>query len=256
MTTASWSISRVNGAVSILSESRIISDAFLGTVDDSYSEALLVNRSSPKTTSTSAGVSLNESTPERELVPCSLNTSEYFSHGTHVLLNASLEDASRLFPLYLAGAVKRVPDPSNGDSLAASIAMIFPDHPSTHKLGCQMMLEITANKVEHIAREIFQAHVETTAGLRYVCLPGGAKIVPNPQVIIQGCRHDIISLNFGTETFHAISANPVYKDEIKQGHDHTDCVSMVVPHNAHEGAHILLFLAPREGTLIRDRLYK
>ena len=241
--------------MSVSSGSRIITDAYPGTDP----QALLVDPSSPVTTSSGAGVShspLNDSAPEPELVPRSLNTSEYFSHGTHVLVNASLEDTSRLFPPYLAGAVRRVPDTSSEDSLAASIAMIFPDYPSTDKFGCQMTLEITANKVEHIGREMFQAHIETTAGLRYVCLPGGAKIVPNPQVTIQGCRHDVILHNFGTETFHAISANPAYKDEIKQGRDHTDCVSMVVPHAAHEGALILLSLAPREGTLIRDRLYK
>lgn len=199
---------------------------------------------------------ISDSTHEQELITRTLNSSERFSQDAHILVNACLDECSQLYPPYLAGAIRRVPDLNNQNSLAASIAMVFPDYPSAVKFGCQMTLEIMPNKVEHVGREIFQAHIETTGGLRYIYLPGGTKILPQPQVTIQGCPHSAISLNFGNETFQAIRANPAYQDEVRQGRDRTDCVSMVVSHKADEGALILLSLAPREGTLIRDRLYK
>lgn len=118
-----------------------------------------------------------------------------------------------------------------------------------------MALDITDNKVEHIAKELFDVHLETTAGLRYVYLPGGAKVLPNPKLTLRGCRYDIISSVFGPHASSAIAASPTYQDDIKQGRDRTGCVSMVISHRALEGAIIFASLGPREGTLIGDRLY-
>jgi hypothetical protein len=57
-----------------------------------------------------------------------------------------------------------------------------------NKLDCYMALEITTDKVQHMARELFGIRLETVAGLRYVYLPGSAsKILPNPMFTLQGC---------------------------------------------------------------------
>lgn len=170
-------------------------------------------------------------------------------------MHASLAEAIHLFPPYLSGAVKRIPDTVNENALVAAIAMTFPAAQATKRFGCHMTLDITENKVEHIARELFHAHLETTEGLRYVCLPGGAKVLPNPHFTLRGCRHEIILPIFGPETSGAIMASPVYREEFRQGRNCTDCVSMVISHGAHDGGSIIVTLGLREGALLKDKLY-
>lgn len=119
-----------------------------------------------------------------------------------------------------------------------------------------MALDITSKKVEHMAKELFGVHLETTAGLRYLLLPDGAKVLPNPKLTIRGCRMDLIAFRFGTETYNALTANPAYQDEVMEMRDRTDCVSMVISQGASDGATLLLSLAPMEGTTIRNILYE
>ena len=119
-----------------------------------------------------------------------------------------------------------------------------------------MSIEVTENKVEHLADKLFGVHLETNAGLRYLYLPRGAKVLPNPNFTLRGCQHDTISPFFGPETYRAITANPYYQDEVKQGYDYTDCVSMLISQRASEGATFLLSLAPMEGTVIKNKLYE
>lgn len=118
-----------------------------------------------------------------------------------------------------------------------------------------MTIDIMDNKVEHLASVLFGVHLETNAGLRYVYLPGGAKILPNPNFTIRGCLPDQIRSTFGSEIHHGIVANPDYQDEVKQGYSRTDCVSMLISQEASNGATFLLSLAPMEGTEIKNRLY-
>lgn len=132
--------------------------------------------------------------------------------------------------------------------------MTFPDARVTTKIECQMALEITANKVEHLAKELFDAHLETTEGLRYICLPGGAQVVPNSKFTLRGCRHDIISSMFGLETYRAVMASPACQVEAKLGHDTTVCISMVISQGADDVAVVFLSLGLREGTLIAEKL--
>jgi hypothetical protein len=124
------------------------------------------------------------------------------------------------------------------------------------KFGCQMALEVTDNKVQHIAKVLFDAHLETTAGLRYIYLGGGGKVLPNPHFTLQGCQRKMISSMFGCEIYDAITASFAYQDELnKRGDDSTDCVSMVISSAADHGALIFMTLEPVQGILIRDKLY-
>jgi hypothetical protein len=119
-----------------------------------------------------------------------------------------------------------------------------------------LALEITDNKVEHLAAELFGVHLETTAGLRYFDIPGGIKVLPNPKLTLRGGLSDKISPIYGLETCAAIMAGPVYQEDVRQKRDRTDAVSMVVSQWASEGATLFAALAPMEATLIKDRLYK
>lgn len=178
-----------------------------------------------------------------------------FAEHKQVLVNASLTATIRLFPPYLASAVKRIIKPGSEDALVAAISMSFPNALFMDKFWCQMSLEIMDNKIERVAWELFGAHLETTAGLRYVCLPGGAKVLPNPHFTLRGCQRDIISSFFGREMSRGIEESPTYQDEIKRACACTDCVSMVISQRSQDGAILFLSLGLREGTLLSEKLY-
>ena len=171
-----------------------------------------------------------------------------------LLVNASLAETTKFFPLYLSSAIGRIPDSYGNNTFAAAVSMTFPADRVTTKVECQMSIEISANKVEHLAMQLFQAHVETTAGLRYLFLPDGSKALPCPKLTLRGCRQDNISSIFGSETSNAIMASPEYQNEVKQGLNYTESVSMLISQGAEEVGVVLLSLGLREGTLIAQKL--
>ena len=191
----------------------------------------------------------------------SVNSTNYFTEDQHILVNASLLEATKLFPRDLSDAIKRNPSPRNGDTLVAAISMTFPNTPSTKTQSttvfeCQMAIEITDDKVSHFARELFGVRLETRAGLRYMCsAAGGSKVLPNPKFTLQGCRRDIIPSAFGPEPATAIITSTMYQEDVRQCRDCTDSVSMVVSHRADDGAVIYVSLGLWEGTQIRKKLY-
>ena len=171
-----------------------------------------------------------------------------------VLANASLAETTSFFPLYLSSAVRRIPDPYDNNTFAAAVSMVFPADRITTKVECQMSIEISANKVEHFAMQLFQAHVETTAGLRYLYLANGAKALPGPKLMLQGCRKDNLSFTFGSEICNAIITSPQYQSEVRQGLNCTESVSMQISDRAEEVGVVLLSLGLKEGTLIAQKL--
>ncbi len=98
-----------------------------------------------------------------------------------------------------------------------------------------MSLEVTEDKVQHLARELFNVRLEIKDRLRYL-RSGRTKVMPNPKLTLTGCRHDVLSSTFGSETSGAIETSPKYQDEAIQWHDTTDCVSIVISASAQEGA--------------------
>ncbi|KAK5043474.1 hypothetical protein LTR84_011968 [Exophiala bonariae] len=207
--------------------------------------------SPPAASSSAVYLSIDRSPQGQRLVYLS---SDMFTGTEQEVVNGSLAEIGKFFPPYLSKAIRRIQDPSNENAFVATISMTFPDARVTTMIECQMALEITANKVEHMAKELFNAHLETTEGLRYICLPGGARVVPNPKFTLRGCRHDIISSMFGLETYAAVMASPPYQVEAKLGHDTTECISMVISQGANDVAIVFLSLGLREGTLIADKL--
>jgi hypothetical protein len=165
-----------------------------------------------------------------------------------VLVDIKPAEVVKLFPPYLAGAIKR---PLNNKP---AVTMTLPNQ-TMSKFGCQMTLEVMDNKVQHIAKELFGAHVETTAGLQYVYLESGAKIVPYPRFMIQTCKREMIFSMFGSEIFDAITASSTYQDEIDRCEDGTQSVSLVISQAASDGGYLLLTLEPVKGTSIREKLY-
>ncbi|KAK7448734.1 hypothetical protein Landi51_06410 [Colletotrichum acutatum] len=174
----------------------------------------------------------------------------------HPLSFASLFETRHLFPPYLAGAIARIPHPNLQNQLSASITMSYPTDVYARAFGYQMVLTIEANKIERIAAVLFDAHVELDGTLRYICLPGGTKIVPNTHITLTGCKMDSLEGMFGLDIHQAVAASNLYKNDHSRAFHHTSAVSMVVSHVADEFATITLNLELRAGTRIAERLYR
>lgn len=169
----------------------------------------------------------------------------------HLFTNASIAECTRLFPLYMATSIKRKADPDDAQGLVAAVSLTLKD---TEGLG-QLQLDIMGNKVEYLAKELFEAHFESEAGVRYVYLGNGTtKAIPNPSVILRGGRPTAIRGLFGAEIAEGVFASSLYQREVKEGRGEcTDCVSMTVI--GMDSAEISILLSLEKAVLLRTKLY-
>jgi hypothetical protein len=221
--------------------------------DDSYENLALNPDATPYNASVVEPVLESNA---RQVLPESQPDTLPLDPSDHVLVDPRLEKAVKLFPSYLSEGIKRGLDTGGRSFLVAHISMTFPSAPVTYqKPRVVMSLGVMDNKVEHLASVLFGVHLESTAGLRYVYLPGGGKILPNPKFTIRGCQTDQILSIFGADIYQAIVAGPQYQDERQHGYSRTDCVSMLISQEVLDGATFLISLAAMEGTEIKNRLY-
>ncbi|RSL41165.1 hypothetical protein CEP54_015903 [Fusarium duplospermum] len=96
--------------------------------------------------------------------------------------------------------------------MTAAVTMNFP-RKSFGDVSCIMTLVVEANKVERLAMLLFRAHLESTGETREVVLQDGARLLPNPHVVLQGSHSDAVSEIFGPETAAAIAAAPFRRRE-------------------------------------------
>ena len=118
-----------------------------------------------------------------------------------------------------------------------------------------MSLKVASNKVEHLAGTLFGTHTEVTGDHRCVVLPNGARITPSPDLVLRGCRRDVLQEAFGVEVEAAVRANPLYQKEALQGHVVTECVTMTIEDRAENGAVIHMTLDEKEAFRIKGKLY-
>lgn len=164
---------------------------------------------------------------------------------------------SALFPAFLAGAIRRYSPNDGGNAWTAAITMSFPDVSSVgNKFGSMMSLEITSNKVQRLASTLFDVGIESTNEHRYLIQPTGLRVIPGPDLVLRGCRRDVILDVFGHDVETAIKASPAYREEAEQGYPLTECVTMTISHRAEDGAMINLSLDQKEGVRVRVKLYE
>lgn len=161
------------------------------------------------------------------------------------LTNASIAECARLFPPYMAASINRKADPTDARGLVAAVSI------TSEGL---LQLEVANNKVEHIAKELFGAHIETGNGLRYIYLHGTTKAMPNPSLILKGCRPGAIRELLGARIAEAVSTTDAFQKELREGRGDTDCVSMSVPREALDSAEICILLPSSEAALLRAKL--
>ena len=185
----------------------------------------------------------------------SADTSSCSVKDEKVLVNPPLERVKHLFPANLFNSIKRYHDPENKNVVVASISISFPNELLRESVGCRMSLEVTADKVQHLARDLFDARLEVEDGVQYLC-SGCVKVTPIPKLTLTGCKRNVLSSTFGSETFHGIETSYRYQYEAMHLWDTTECVAMVISASAQEGAVIYISLGLWEGTAIKDKLFK
>lgn len=180
------------------------------------------------------------------------DAAEYFSEHWHVLTNASVSECIRIFPTYLAGAIKRYTQQDNTDAVVAAVSITLPYCGWT---GCLMRIEVVSSKIDHLARELFGVHLEVDDGFRYIYLPGGSRVAPDPRLALRDCRLGLLRQIFGSPVADAILATQMCQRDMKEGRDYTSCVSMVIPSAMDGTAKIYALLRLKDGALLRDRLF-
>lgn len=181
-----------------------------------------------------------------------LNMAQYFSEPGQALVHAVIAECTRLFPPYFAGAIKRYPLPENADIIAAAVSTTLP---RAGWNACLMRIEVAGSKIDHIARELFDVHLEAEDGCRYICVPGGSKIAPNPHLILRNGRLDRLHRFFGARVADAIRSTQTCQMEIKEGRDHTSCVSIEIPSAVDDTGYIYALLCESDAALLRESLY-
>lgn len=119
-----------------------------------------------------------------------------------------------------------------------------------------MRLAILPNKVEYLAMKLFDVHVETEKGLRYILLKDGARVIPRPHVAIQDARDEAINMLLGPQVSQAIRASPQRKEEIQQAILATSCVTLEMTSKSQEDCVLDIILGEDEGVKIKKMLYE
>ncbi|CAN8096742.1 unnamed protein product [Discula destructiva] len=181
------------------------------------------------------------------------------SPDTHHLAGASTAGCRHVFSRYLVGALKKAVDGerangerANGELLprVAAVNLALRDYSES-----EMRLEIMDNKVECIARELFDAHLVTANGTRYLCLTGSTRVVPNPSMVLAGCRPPTLSRIFGQRIADALMSTTVYRRDFEEGRERTDCVTMEIFQAANATALLRIPLPADDAWSIKDELY-
>lgn len=119
-----------------------------------------------------------------------------------------------------------------------------------------MSLEIASNKARRYASILFGVELEIHGNFRYIILPNGTKINPCPEFILRGSRRSIIMEEFGADASKSLEACQSFKDEVDQGIQVTDCVTMTISNKVEDGAFINLYLDDKESLRLKEKLYE
>ncbi|RSL91310.1 hypothetical protein CDV31_015482 [Fusarium ambrosium] len=94
-----------------------------------------------------------------------------------------------LFPEYMAGAIIRDYIQTGEECMCrAAVEVMFPQD---GRLDCIMSLDIKENKVEYIARTLFDVQVEADlGGKREILLPRGVRLMLNSDITLSGAQDE------------------------------------------------------------------
>ena len=160
-----------------------------------------------------------------------------------------------MFPPYLTQSIKEMP--GQGDLLAGSLTMWFVDPAQVGRsFGSVMSLEIKSHKVQHLAYVFFGVHIESNDTARYMLMPSGLVVMPEPELKLRGCKREMLLELFGPDVQKALIMSPAYKEEEEHGSHVTQTVTLAVSAKPYESAWLHLTLDEKEGIRVKSRLFR
>jgi len=140
----------------------------------------------------------------------------------------------------------------------AAITMEFPVY-ALH--DCVMMLEIRAEAVETLVRDLFGIQIVTVGEVRHLVLGNGVKLTSNtsnPEITLKGVKDDVVVARFGADILAAIKTSGMRQQELAADNKNnaTECVSMIFTSKSGEGAYVNLCLGLEIGIEIWRKLYE
>ncbi|KAH8674388.1 hypothetical protein BGZ60DRAFT_513784 [Tricladium varicosporioides] len=192
--------------------------------------------SSPNSPTTIPGIPLNDPVQQHK-----------------VLEHASLQGIADVFNKYICDVIKGEIFHINGTTyLKAAITMTFPQWAI---LDCVMSLVIHESKVEDLAKALFNVQVVSERNVRYLILPGGVRVTPNPDLTLKGVPDQAIIHVFGLEVYAAVAASSLREQELVEGVKLAQGVSMILPKNSSDKGVVNLTLGIKGAVQIRNKIY-
>lgn len=151
-----------------------------------------------------------------------------------------------LFPEYMAGAIIRDYIQTGEDCICrAAVEVMFPQD---GRLDCIMSLDVKENKVEYIARTLFDVQLEAgSGGRRQILLPRGVRLTLSSEITLSGAQDEAVRKLFGPEIYAGIVDSSIYHGEQQEGASSTGCITMVIPWRTNGRATINVVLGVRVG---------
>jgi len=118
-----------------------------------------------------------------------------------------------------------------------------------------MTLAIHESKVEDLAKALFNVQVESRGQVRSLILPGGVKVAPSPELTVKGVPYDALLDVFGPEIYDAVIASNMREEEVADGVDVPQCVSMILPASSRDTVVINLTLETLRAIQISNKIF-
>lgn len=122
-----------------------------------------------------------------------------------------------VFPHYMCTAIFKTRD-------RASIMLSFPLNPAQ----CCLSFYISANEVQHIAKELFEVHFRVEEERRSVIFGNGATVEINSSIILRGAKNAVIDALFGPTVGEAFRHSLPRMTEVSMGEILSKSLSMEV----------------------------
>ena len=157
--------------------------------------------------------------------------------------NPGIARLASVFPLYLHSAIRR----QDGK---ADVSIEFPWS------DCVLRLAIQPSKVEHIARELFELHVETEGSLRYLRCDKGGKCIPQPVLRQQGVQASSVGDFFGPMINQGVQSSSIRRDEAGQGYlTLTACVDIEISNSSADCGYLNVTMGTNVGIWVYNLLF-
>lgn len=166
----------------------------------------------------------------------------------------SQQGIADVFNTKIREAIKGETFQRNGTTyLKAAISMLFPIH-LVH--DCIMTLVIHEDRVEDLAKTLFNLKIETQKHGRYFRYSEGCYLAPSPEFVVKGIPNDVILAVFGPQIYAAVQASIIRKKKLEAGLHVSQSISMVIPVNPADPAVINLTLDTICACRIRTKIFQ